>query len=93
LKCLDLRGGLLKFIDGRRAYLKSRLQYFVNMILFPHVGYGKEKVRIIFEGCWLDFREFTVNVTPKEKRGYMHNSNYFLMSIREVTQDISNTLV
>jgi len=93
LKFLDTRDGLLKFVDGRRSYLKSRLQYFVNMILFPHVGYGKEKVRIIFEGCWLDPREFTVNVTPKEKRGYLHNSSYFLRSIQEVVQDISDTLV
>ena len=73
--------------------MKSRLQYFVNMLHYPHVGYGKEKVRIIFEGCWLDPREFTVNVTPKERRGCKNHSNYFLRSIQEVTEDISNTLL
>ena len=63
------------------------------MILYPHVGHGKEKVKIIFEGCWIEPREFTVNVTPKERRGYKHDSNYFLRSIQEVTEDISNTLL
>ena len=37
----DLKEGLLQFVDGRRAYLKRRLQYFVNMLLFPRVGYGR----------------------------------------------------
>ena len=93
IQFIDLRDGLLKFVDERRAFLKRRLQYFVNMILYPQVGYGRERVRIIFEGCWLDSREFTVNVTPKERRGYKHPSNYFLRSIQEVTEDISNTLL
>ena len=53
IKFIDLKDGLLKFVDGRRAFLKSRLQYFVNMILYPHVGYGKEKVKIIFDDWWL----------------------------------------
>jgi hypothetical protein len=90
---LDLRDGLLKFVDGRRAYLKRRLQYFVNMILLPHLGYGKEKVRIIFESCWLETRDFTVNVKPKERRGFLNNSGYFLRSIQEATEEISNTLL
>ena len=34
-----------------------------------------------------------MNVTPKERRGYKHPSNYFLRSIQEVTEDISNTLL
>ena len=93
IQFLDLKDGLLQFVDGRRAYLKRRLQYFVNMLLFPHVGYGREKVRIIFEGSWLDPREFTVNVKTKERRGYMHNSSFFLRSLQEATQDISDTLV
>ena len=41
IQFLDLRDGLLKFLDGRRAYLKRRLQYFTNMVLFPRVGYGR----------------------------------------------------
>ena len=48
IQFIDLRDGLLKFVDERRAFLKRRLQYFVNMILYPQVGYGREKVRIIF---------------------------------------------
>jgi hypothetical protein len=90
---LDLSDGLLRFIDCRRAYLNRRLQYFVNMLLLPHVGYRREKVRIIFEGYWLDPREFTVNVKAKERRGYKKDSNFFLRSLKEVTQDISNILV
>ena len=34
-----------------------------------------------------------MNVTPKEKRGYKHPSSYFLKSILEVTEDISNSLL
>lgn len=63
------------------------------MLLLPHVTYRREKVRIIFEGFWLDPRQFTVNVRPKEKRGYKKDSNYFLRSLKEVTEDIINTLV
>ena len=92
IQFLDLRDGLLQFVDGRRAYLKRRLQYFVNMILFPRVGYGREKVRIIFEGSWLDPREFTVNVKPKERRGYMLNTSFFLRSLQEAIQDNIDTL-
>lgn len=72
--------------------MKRRLQYFVNMLLFPYVGYRKEKVRIIFQDSWLEPREFTINVKPKERRGYKHISSYFLMSLQEATQDIIDTL-
>ena len=51
VKYHDLRDGLLGLVDAWRAFLKRRLQYFLNMVLFPVVGYGKEKVRIHFEGC------------------------------------------
>ena len=54
--------------------MKRRLQYFVNMLLFPMVGYGKEKVRVDFDGCWLEPRLFTVNVKPNERRGVKHDS-------------------
>jgi hypothetical protein len=93
IKYFDLSDALLCFIDSRRAYLNRRLQYFVNMLLLPHVDYRREKVRIIFEGFWLDPREFTVNVRPKEKRGYKKDSNFFLRPLKEVTEDITNTLV
>jgi hypothetical protein len=32
-------------------------------------------------------------VKPKEKRDYKKDSNYFLRSLQEVTQDITNILV
>jgi len=57
------------------------------------VGYGKEKVRIHFEGCWLEPREFTVNVLPSEKRGYKHESSFFLRSLVKVVNEIADTLV
>jgi len=63
------------------------------MLLLAHVGYRKERVRVIFEDCWLEPREFTVNVKPKEKRSYKKDSSYFLRSLQEVTEDITNTLV
>ena len=34
-----------------------------------------------------------MNVRPKEKRGYKKDSNFFLRSLKEVTEDITNTLV
>ncbi len=81
IKYLDLRDSLLALVDGWRAFLKRRLQYFVNMLLFPVVGYGKEKVRVTFEGCWLETREFTVNVKPSERRGVKYDSHFFLRSL------------
>jgi hypothetical protein len=62
------------------------------MLLFPVVGYGKEKVTIHFEGWWLAPRDFTVNVKPKERRGINHDSGYFLRSLTEATKIISETL-
>ena len=57
------------------------------------MGHGKERVRIQFEGCWLEPREFTVNVKPSERRGFKHESSFFLRSLNQVAQDIANTLV
>jgi hypothetical protein len=93
VKHLHMKNGLLTLVDGLRAFLKRRLQYFVDMVLFPVVGYGKEKVRIHFEGCWLEPREFTVNVLPSEKRGYKHESSFFLRSLVKVVNEIAETLV
>jgi hypothetical protein len=88
-----LRYGLLTFIDGRRAYINRRLQYYINMVLLAHVDYRRERVRIIFDDCWLEPRVFTVNVKAKERRDYKKDSNFFLRSLQEVSQDISNVLV
>ena len=63
------------------------------MVLLAHVGYRRERVRIIFEDCWLEPREITVNVKPKEKRDYKKDSTFFLRSLQEVTQDINKILV
>ena len=93
VKYHDLRDGLLTLVDDWRAFLTLRLQYFLNMVLFPVVGYGKEKVRIHFEGCWLEPREFTVNVKPSERWGFKHESSFFLRSLNQVVQDIAETLV
>lgn len=93
MKDLDLKDGLLKFVDGRRAYLKRRLQYFINMLLLPVVHHGKTKVKIIFDGWYLDPREFTVNVMPKERRSWKNPPEFFLRSLQEITECITNTLV
>ena len=93
MKYHDLRDGLLALVDDWRAFLKRRLQYFLNMVLFPVVGYSKEKLRIHFEGCWLEPREFTINVKPNEKRGFKYESSFFLRSLNQVVQDITDTLV
>ena len=92
IKYLDLKDELLRLVDHSQAYIKRRLQYFVEMVLFPMFGYGKHKVKIYFDGCWLDAREFTINVKPRDRRGFCHNSAYFLRSLQEVTQQISAVL-
>ena len=92
IKYLDLKDELLGLVDHWQAYIKRRLQYFVEMVLFPLFGYGKHKVRIEFNGCWLDTREFTINVKPRDRRGFCHNSAFFLRSLQEVTQEISVAL-
>ncbi len=81
IKFLDLRDTLLRQIDDWRAFVKRRLQYFMNMLLFPVVGYGKENVRVHFEGYWLEPREYTVGVMPSERRGIKHDSHFFLRSL------------
>ena len=63
------------------------------MVLLPHVDYRRERVRIIFEGYWLDPREFTVNVKAKERRDYKKDSNFFFRSLQEVAENMTNTLV
>jgi hypothetical protein len=62
------------------------------MVLFPLFGYAKHKVRIQFDGCWLDTRKITINVKPNDRKGFCHNSAFFLRSLQEVTQDISAAL-
>jgi hypothetical protein len=88
-----LRDTLLALVDGWRAFLNRRLQYFVNMVLLPWVDYGNQKVRLVFDGWWLEPREFTVNVKPRERRAAKQPSHYYLRSLQEVAKDISETLV
>jgi len=56
IKYIDLQDELIGLVDHWQAYIKRRLQYFIEMVLFPMVGYGKHKVMIEFYGCWLDAR-------------------------------------
>ena len=88
IKYLDFKDTLLGLVDLLQAYIKRRLQYFVEMVLFPLFGYGKHKVRIQFDGCWLDASEFIINVKPSDRRGFCHNSAFFLRSLQEVTKEI-----
>ena len=81
IKFLDLRDSLLTLIDSWRAFFNRRLQYFVNMVLLPWVDYGNQKVRLLFSGCWLEPREFTVNVKPHERRAAKKQSHYYLRSL------------
>ncbi len=88
IKYLDLKDELLGLVNHWQAYIKRRLQYFVEMVLFLLFGYGKHKVRIQFDSCWFDAREFTINVKPCDCRGFCHNSAFFLRSLRELSQEI-----
>jgi len=51
IKYIDLQDELQGLVDHWQAYIKRRLQYFVEMVLFPMVGYGNHKVRIEFDDC------------------------------------------
>ena len=51
IKCIDLQDELIGLVDHWQAYIKRRLQYFIEMVLFPMVGYGNHKVMIEFDGC------------------------------------------
>ena len=50
------------------------------------------KLVIQFDGCWLEAREFTINVKPHDRRGFCHNSAFFLRSLQVVTHEISAAL-
>ena len=47
----------------------------------------------MFDGSWLEPREFTVNVKPHERRAARQQSHYYLRSLKEVANDINDTLV
>ncbi len=51
IKYIDLQDELIGRVDHWQAYIKRRLQYFIEMVLFPMVGYSKHKVMIEFDGC------------------------------------------
>ena len=88
----DLRDGLA-LLDGWRAFMTLRLEYFLNMVLFPVVGYGKEKFRIPFKRCWFEPREFKINFKPSERRGFKHESSFLIRSLNQIIKDITDTLV
>jgi len=48
IEFLNLKDELLGLIDHWRAYIKRRFQYFLEMVIFPIVGYGKQKILIEF---------------------------------------------
>ena len=70
---LDMKNPLVLLVNHWRGYLKSQLQYFLNMLVGPHVGYGINKVRLIFDDSWLEQRVFTLNVSAKEGRDFNHH--------------------
>jgi len=69
IKYLDLKDCLLSMVVSWRAYLRRSQQYFINLVLFSVVGYGKEKVKVHFEGWWLKPKEFTLKGHPKGEEG------------------------
>ena len=89
IEYLDLKDQLLGLIDHWRSYFKRRLQYFLEMVLLPIVGYGKQMVRIEFGD---QHREFTINVKPHDRRGIKHDSAFFLRSLQEVKKGITHAL-
>jgi hypothetical protein len=78
IQLIDLKDGFIEIFDDWRAFLNRKLQYFINMLLFAEIGTCKQKVRVNFKGCYMEPREFTVNVKPKEYRESKNDSNYHL---------------
>jgi hypothetical protein len=89
----DIKSAIEKLVADWRAYLKSKLQDFVNILLFKVVGHTKEKVRVNFDGCWLEPREFTVNIRHKQRRSMAKDSTIYLRNLKEVTTEIAGTLI
>lgn len=76
LKGVSLQGmkdPLVILVNHWRGFLKSQLQYFLNMLVGPHVGYGINKIRLVFDDSWLEQRVFTINVSAKEGRNFNHH--------------------
>jgi len=51
---LDMKNPLVSLVNHWRGFLKSQLQYFLNMLIGPHVGYGINKVRLVFDDSWVE---------------------------------------
>jgi hypothetical protein len=57
MDCLDnFRDGILVFKNNQRDILKSKLQYFIKIVLFYLVGCEKTYVRIHFDGDFIQPR-------------------------------------
>lgn len=72
----NLRGRFKKLIDEMRNYLSRKLQHFLNLVLIPHpkIGLGKTEVLLLFNSPFMKDRNFTVNVTYKERRNFTQTS-------------------
>ena len=86
---LDMKNPLVSLVNHWRGFLKSQLQYFLNMLVGPHVGYGINKVRMVFDDSWLEQRVFTLNVSAKEGRDFNHHRpSKLLRHIKQVTDQL-----
>jgi len=79
----DLTDGVLA-IDGVR-FLLSKVRNEVKGIKYLDL---KDDLQGLVE----HWQEFTINVKPHDRRGFCHNSAFFLRSLQEVTQEISAAL-
>jgi hypothetical protein len=85
---LKMKNTLVSLVGHWRGFLKSQLQYFVNMLLVGHVGYGSTKVRLLFNDGWLEQRVFTVSVSAKEGRMFNHRPSTLLSRIKQATEQL-----
>jgi hypothetical protein len=84
---LDLKDSLVSLVDHWRGSLKRQLQHFLNMLLFPVVGYGRVRAIIDFDDSWLERREFTISVLPKEGRSFKQHLST-LRHLRQATDEL-----
>ena len=79
---------LVSVVDHWRGSLKRQLQHFLNMLLFPVVGYGRVRAIIDFDDSWLERREFTISVLPKEGRSFKQHPSALLRHLRQATDEL-----
>ena len=64
----ELKKSINALISSLRDSFSSKLQYFINCLLLPYVGFGTTKVCLRYDDPQFEPRNFSVTVMPSEQR-------------------------